>query len=427
MILIYCKEIFDKLMITRKNPLFFWINSLHKTTFFTVLTLILIGIIVSFSLSYAASEKVGLKGVTFFSKHLVFTGVAVIMIIAISMQSTSTLKWICFIGIIGVLCAIIMTLFGGEIKGSRRWINFGGFSIQPSEFLKPLYIYIFSLIFANLEGLKLKQESLKVFHILLFGLHFIINLLLFLQPDFGMILTFNLLFLALFYINLNSIKSFFLGGLLLGFCAAFIGFFLEHVKFRIKTFFFGLENYQSKLAFEAIQNGGFFGSGFAESKLKFTLPEAHNDFIFAILIEEFGFIFVAILGLVFLLLVFSNFVYIFDFKEKLTKMFAKINYTSETTDESTIISIIKKNYKQQNAKKYLNIYIDFLFTRNFIFLTSVLLIFEFFLNASVSLNLAPTKGIAMPFISYGGSSLVSHGILIGLLLAFNRKRYFFLI
>jgi cell division protein FtsW len=414
-------------MITRKNPLFFWINSLHKVTFFTVLTLILIGVIASFSLSYATSEKVGLKGITFFSKHVIFTGVAILIMIILSMQSINTLKWICFIAIFAVLFAIIATLFGVEIKGARRWISFGKFSLQPSEFLKPFYIYIISLMFANLEALKLKQESLKTHYFLIFGLHILVNLLLFLQPDFGMILTFNILFLALFYINVSSIKNFLLGGLFLGCCAGLVGFFLEHVKFRIKTFFFGLENYQSKLAFEAIQSGGFFGRGFAESKLKFTLPEAHNDFIFAILIEEFGFIFALILGLMFLFLVFSNFLYIFDFKEKLIKMFSKINYTSSTTDENTICNLIKKNYKQQTGKKYLNIYIDFLFSRNFIFLTSVLLMFEFFLNASVSLNLVPTKGMAMPFISYGGSSLIAHGILIGLLLSFNRKRYFFLI
>ncbi len=414
-------------MITRKNPFFFWINSLHKATFLTVIALILVGIIISFSLSYAATEKVGLKGTTFFLKHIIFSFCTVVIMIAISTQSINVVKWLCFAGFLVVICGIMTTLFGTEIKGSRRWISFVGFSLQPSEFLKPFYIFVFSLIFAHLEVAKVQGLNVKKFYLIAFITHFIINFLLFLQPDFGMIITFNLLFLALFYINIQSIKKFLFGAVFLALIGGFVGFFLEHVRFRVKTFFLGLENYQSKLATEAIKNGGFFGSGFAESKLKFTLPEAHNDFIFAIIIEEFGLIFAGILGLVFIFLIFSNFLFLFDFKEKLANMFSKINYGGKKVDENDIISIIKKNYKQKNGKKYLTLYEDFIFSRNFIFLTSVLIFFEFFLNASVSLNLVPTKGIAMPFISYGGSSLISHGILMGLLLVFNRKKYFFLI
>lgn len=417
-------------MLTRKNPLFFWADSLHKPTLFASIALILIGVVVSFSISYAASEKIGLKSLTFFIKHIVFAGFALLLIFLLSVQSTERLKWLSFIAMFLIICALIMTLFSPDIKGSRRWLNLGGFSLQPSEFLKPFYIYTFSFLFSLIQVLKIKSpdggNANKIFALMIL-LHSVIVFLFFLQPDFGMIIAFSLLFLAFFYINLKSIKKFFIGALALLALAFIIAFFLPHVQNRVKTFLFGMENYQSKLAMQAVQNGGFFGKGIAESQLKFSLPEAHNDFIFAIIIEEFGFIFAIILGLIFIFLVFSNFLYVFDFKEKLLNMFARVSNSSDRINEEGVADIIRKNYKTPSGKNYLNIYYDFLFTRNFIFITCILIFFEFFFNASVSLNLVPTKGMAMPFISYGGSSLISHGILIGFLLAFNRKRYFFLI
>ena len=413
-------------MITRKNPLFFWINSLHKVTLFSTLSLILIGIVISFSLSYAASEKVGLVGTTFFTKQLIFTLATLFIMFILSFQSLDTLKWFCFIGFFITMVFLAMTLFGISIKGSKRWITFFRYSLQPSEIMKPFYVYVFSTLFTAVESAKIRSQDHKKILACAIITHVVILLLLFLQPDFGMIVIFNILFIILFYINTNSIKHFFIftTGFLLS--ITILGLCLDHVKYRIKTFFFGFENYQVKLSFSAIQNGGFFGKGFAESKLKFILPEAHNDFIFAILIEEFGFIFAAILGLIFLLFIFSNFTYIFNFKQKIVTMFSKLYYTGEKMTEENIIHFIKKNYQIKDGKKYLDIYSDFLFCRNFIFLSCVLIFFEFFINASVSLALAPTKGMAMPFISYGGSSLISHGILIGSLLVINRKRYFFL-
>ena len=423
-------------MITRRNPLFFWLTSLHKPTFFGVFALIIIGMVVSFSLSFAASEKIGLKSsYIFFIKHLIFTGVSIIIIIIISFWSPERLKLFCFFCLSVCILGITLTFLFPDVKGARRWLNLYGFSLQPSEFLKPFFIYIFSLLFTNLEVLKLKFiSSKKIQQLTLFIvlLYLLIIFLFFFQPDFGMILTFTLLFLTLFYINLDSIKKFFISGILLLLVVSIIGFFLPHVQNRIKVFFFGGENYQAKLAGQAIESGGFFGKGLSESSLKFVLPEAHNDFIFAILLEEFGMIFALIVGLIFMFIIFSNFLYLFDFKEKIIRMFKRINQSGEATDEmkeKTIKTIITKAYqnKAKTSINYLNIYRDFLFCRNFITLTCVLIFFEFFLNASVSLNLMPTKGIAMPFISYGGSSLIAHGILIGMLLGFNRKRYFFLI
>ena len=419
-------------MITRTNPFFFWINGIHKTTLFGVLALLIIGLFLSFSLSYSASEKIGLQSLSFFIKQAVFTFIAIFIMLVFSSVSPEKLKWFAFLCFFFVIIILIATLFTPGVKGAKRWINIAGFSLQPSEFLKPFYIYIFSFLFSTIEVLKLKNESRKKIGnviFLLFFLQAITIFLLFLQPDFGMIITFTFLFLSFFYINLKSIKSFFLWFILIIAIAIAIGSSLSHVKHRVKTFLFGMENYQSKLATKAIQNGGFFGKGITESQLKFILPEAHNDFIFAISIEEFGFIFAGILGLIFIVIIFSNFLYIFHFKEKLVKMFSRIESNSHAFDEELIGEIVKKNYKLKTSsgKNYLNIYHDFIFCRNFIFSACILLFFEFFLNVSVSLDLVPTKGIAMPFISYGGSSLVSHGILIGFLLAFNKRRYFFLV
>lgn len=422
-------------MITRRNPLFFWLTSLHKATFFGVLALILIGLVVSFSLSFAASEKIGLKSsYIFFLKHFIFTIVAFCIIVFLSFFSPERLKLFCFFCISMCILGIGMTFLFPDIKGARRWLSVYGFSLQPSEFLKPFFIYTFSLLFTNLEILKLKfANSKKIKQLILFIIFFyiLIIFLFFFQPDFGMILTFTLIFITLFYINLESIKKFFISSLLLVIVISIIGSLLPHVQNRVKVFLFGGENYQAKLAKQAIESGGFFGKGLSESTLKFILPEAHNDFIFAIIFEEFGMLFAIIVGLIFMFIIFSNFVYLFDFKEKMARMFARINPSSDANEikEETIKAIIMRAYqnKAKTSINYLNIYQDFLFCRNFITSTCVLIFFEFFLNASVSLNLMPTKGIAMPFISYGGSSLIAHGILIGLLLGFNKKRYFFLI
>jgi cell division protein FtsW len=423
--ILFVKQYF-KAVITRKNFLFFWFNSLNKVTFFSTIALIIIGLIVSFSLSYAASEKVGLKEITFFQKHLFFCIITLFAIIFFSIQSLENLKIICFVGFFISIAVLIMTLFGTEIKGSKRWIYLFGFSLQPSEFLKPFFIYVFSFLFTSLENAKAKSENKKNIIFFILFLHTIIIFLFFLQPDFGMIVIFNILLMLLFYINAKSLKYFF------GLCsigliiASIIGFSLDHVKYRISTFLFGLENYQSKLAATAIQNGGFFGKGFGESKLKFILPEAHNDFIFSILIEEFGFVFCLILGLIFLLFTFANFNYLFDFKKKIINLFSKIYYTKNKIEEKDIITFISKFNKKNANNKYFNIYYEFLFCRNFLTLSCVLIFFEFFINASVSLNLVPTKGMAMPFVSYGGSSLIAHGILVGIMLNLNKKRYLFL-
>lgn len=422
-------------MITRKNPLFFWLTSLHKPTFFGIFVLIVIGLVISFSLSIAASEKIGLKNLyLFFTKHLIFTLLASFIIIIFSFFSPERFKAFCFVGFGVCLMGIALTFLFPDIKGARRWLNIYGFSLQPSELLKPFFIYIFSLLFANLELLKIKFAKAKTIQqliLLITALYLLIIILFFLQPDFGMILTFTLLFITLFYINLDSIKKIFTWGLGLLTIIITIGFFLPHVNNRVKVFLLGGENYQAKLASKAIERGGFFGQGLAESSLKFTLPEAHNDFIFAIIIEEFGMIFALIIALIFIFIIYSNFLYLISFKEKIITMFSRVNAGMENANikEENVKIIISKAYhnKSKTSSSYMNIYKDFLFCRNFITLSCVLIFFEFFLNASVSLNLIPTKGIAMPFISYGGSSLIAHGILIGMLLGFNKKRYFFLI
>ena len=407
-------------MIKRTNPIFLWAQYVNKPTLICTILLIIIGIILSVSLSYAASEKVGLKGTTFFAKHFVFSIVAFCIIIFLSAQNTLFLKIFCFIGLFFTLFGLILTLYGSEIKGATRWINILGFSLQPSELLKPFYIYICSIIFTNIEFAKIRLKNIKIHYLALFGLHSVIMLLLFLQPDFGMIVTFNLLFIILFYINVKSIKLFLIGVLVLLFFGVIAGFFLDHVRTRIINFLFGVEGYQVRLSIEAILNGGFTGAGFSESKLKFILPEAHNDFIFAIMLEEFGFFSAIILGCIFVYFVFVNFLFLINYKEKISKAFKRYNYFKKP-DEADMVKIVQQN------QQHLSLYTDFLFARNFITLTCVLIFFEFFFNASVSLNLVPTKGMAMPFISYGGSSLIAHGILVGLLLFVNKKRYIFIV
>lgn len=422
-------------MMARENPLFFWWNVLHKITFFTTICLVFIGLLVSFSLSYSVSEQLGVKSLTFFIKQTVFAAVSICIILFLSFLSAERIKWICFAGILATTVMLILTLLMPDIKGSRRWLNIASFTLQPSELLKPFFIYVFSFLFTKRKILSLKKNtSRQILQIdCIVGLLYVaIISLLYLQPDFGMILTFTAIIFAVLLVNLNSTKVFIYGILIKFSFAIIVVFSLGHVEHRIRTFLLGLENYQSKLAAKAIQSGGFFGKGIAESQLKFVLPEAHNDFIFAILIEEFGFIFAGILGLLFLIIILSNFAYIFDFRKRLVEIFLKndpLGQNKAISKEKIVENLIRKSFsvKSNISKSYINIYKDFIFCRSFIFASCILIFFEFFMNASVSLNLVPTKGMAMPFISYGGSSIIAHGILIGILLTLNKKRYFFLI
>ena len=271
---------------------------------------------------------------------------------------------------------ILVLFIGEEIKGSKRWVSLGFISIQPSEFIKP----IFSIVTASILIRRYADKNLACFKISTF-LYLVLVGLLAIQPDLGMVITISAIWgTQMFLAGLSMIWIIFLGlGGVIGLFAAYT--FLPHVTVRINSFLDPdkSENYQIKKSIEAFRNGGVYGTGPGEGVVKQHLPDSHTDFIFAVVGEELGMI-VGILV-----------IFIFAF---------------------IVIRGLFRIYK-----------VGDLFS---IIATTGLLMqigFQAVVNIGVTLHLLPTKGMTLPFISYGGSSILSISIAMGMILALTRKRY----
>lgn len=339
--------------------------------------LILIGGLMVTTASPAVAERIGKDSFHFILWQFAFLVIGICIIFTISLLPPKTIRRICTLGLIGALILMLLVLFiGDETKGSSRWINLGGFSLQPSEFLKPCFYVFTAWMFSE----RLKNEKFPGF-IIGCSVYAIVVLLLVLQPDIGTTITFTLVWGAMFFMSgLNAIFIVILGIIaIIGAISAYM--FLPHVTARIDKFMSPdtTDNYQVARSLEAFAKGGFFGRGPGEGVVKEHIPDSHTDFIFAVLGEE--------MGLVAVLLVVGIFAFI-------------------------TFRIFKKLYRQNDI---------------FTTLACSGLIMNFALqaiiNMGVTLKLMPTKGMTLPFISYGGSSIFATSISVGIILALTRKRY----
>jgi len=270
---------------------------------------------------------------------------------------------------------MLATLFiGTEIKGSRRWLQFFGFTLQPSEFIKPVFVVITAWLFA--ENSRRPDIPGNLFSIILFA---IVAALLVAQPDFGQAVLVAVVWGSLFFMaGMPWIWIGVLGGLGLAGMAAAYGFF-PHVAGRIDRFVTGEgDNYQVETGLEAVIHGGWLGQGPGEGTVKNILPDAHTDFTFAVAAEEFGIIASMLLVAIFAFVVLRG----------LGKAFSE-----------------RDPYVRLAASGLL-----------FLFGTQSII------NIGVNLQLLPAKGMTLPFISYGGSSLFAMAIGMGFVLALTRKR-----
>ena len=269
-----------------------------------------------------------------------------------------------------------MLFVGTEIKGSKRWISLGFIAIQPSEFIKPFFAVVTAIILMQ-RHINSEFPSFK----LSFLLYLTIVGLLALQPDLGMAITISAIWggqMFLAGLSMLWILCLTVGGVV-GLVAAYT--FLPHVTVRVNSFLDpdASENYQIKKSIEAFINGGISGTGPGEGTVKQHLPDSHTDFIFAVVGEELG----MIVGLLVILL------------------FAFI-----------VIRGLWRVSKVGNLFAILSV--------------SGLILqlgFQAVVNIGVTLHLLPTKGMTLPFISYGGSSILSVSIITGMILALTRKRY----
>lgn len=359
-----------------KNILSHWWWTIDKILLSSVIFLIVCGFVLSFSASPAVAERINKTTYFFVWRHNIYLCIAFFVMLFFSIQNLKWTRRMALLGYISVIFLLIITLFFGyETKGARRWLKFG-IQIQPSEFLKPLFIVCTAWLFEMQRQYKNFQGILISVGLLIFTC-----LLLLLQPDYGMtIVVAGVWFIQLFLagVPLKKLVIPALGILVLLVVSYFA---LPHVQVRVQQMisgmFSGEPSYQIKKSLEAFGNGGLLGVGMGEGVVKLHIPDAHTDFIFPVAAEEYGLFLCLIIVLAY---------------------------------GTIVIRSMMLSMKESNM---------------FITLSVCGLAISFGLQALINmastLQLGPTKGMALPLISSGGSSLVGSAICIGMLLALTRK------
>ncbi len=359
-----------------RSPILEWWRSVDHITLAFFLCLIGIGIILSMAASPAAAVRYRVSDpFHFMYRHSVFAVLGIIGAFVLSLMSPQNARRIGVLTLLGAIGLMVFVAFHGfEVKGSTRWLKIGPFSLQPSEFAKPAFIVFAAWMFA--VG---KRDPNVPSVIIVFSAYILLICLLIQQPDFGQSFLLTLCFAAVFFFAGLSLGWMLclMGLTLFGAVGAYMA--LPHVQSRVDRFLSpGDDSYQTERALEAISNGGFFGRGPGEGDVKFSLPDGHTDFIFAVTVEEFGF-----LISIFLIVLLAGFV-IRSFRNALKL----------------------KDYFCQLAVAGL----------------ATMIGMQTVINLYVNLNMAPPKGMTLPFISYGGSSMLALCFAAGLILAFTRRR-----
>ena len=341
-----------------------------------LLLIIAMGAILVLAASPSVAERIGLDAYHFVRRQFIILPLALTVMFVVSLLSPLQVRRLAAIGFLGCLVLLALTpLVGAEIKGARRWISLAGMSLQVSEFVKPCLAVISAWMFAEW-----RRRPEFPGHAVAIALYTAVVGLLLLQPDFGQSVLITLVFIGQFFLAGLPVAWLVATGALglAGLVGAY--FLFPHVTSRVNRFLDPTsgDTYQVDRSLEAFINGGFLGTGPGEGEIKQLLPDAHADFIFSVAGEEFG----AITCL--LIIVLFGFVVLRGF----SRLFA---------DGSL-----------------------------FVLLAGAGLLMQFGLQALVhmasALQLAPAKGMTLPFISYGGSSLIALALAMGMALALTRRR-----
>ena len=369
--------------ISSLNSMYYnWWKNLDKTIFLLIIFLFSLGLFFSLvSTSLIASHKLDTNNYFFFFKHLtyIFIGLATLVFFS-SLSEKNLFRISIYLFFVTLFLLFLVPIFGTEVKGSKRWLNFFFLpQFQPIELLKPFIIIFVATILCS-------EKNYNIYIKYLLTIIAIIPtcLLLIMQPDIGQTLLVFLSWAIIVFvsgINLLFILIFISFAILtLLYVVFFIPKFI-YIKSRILSFFnpdAGTHNFQSDKAIEAISSGGFFGKGIGEGTLKTRVPEAHTDYIVSVISEEFG-----VIAIILLLILFLFFVY----------------------------SVFKKIYLEKSEKIKL-------------VLTGVisLIIFQALIHLGVNIRLFPTTGMTLPFLSYGGSSILGVSILSGIILNLTKRK-----
>jgi cell division protein FtsW len=363
----------------RSSRLLNWWWSIDSVAFIVVLSIILIGLFLNATASPVVAERIGMPYFHFLSRQAIFLCLSVFIIIAFTLLEKRHIKIIGLIGFVIIFILMVLVLFiGDETKGAKRWISLVGFSLQPSELLKPFYMLLIALILSMKT--KVQQNYWGNVYTCL-AIHIVVTSLLLLQPDFGMTITISLVTATQIFVSGLPIIWLIISAILLLIVSFSAYHTLPHVAKRIESFLDSENhaNYQVQKSLESFVRGGFLGTGPAEGSVKMALPDSHTDFIFAVAGEE--------MGSVFCIVIISLFIAF------LVRGLSKLSESNDMFDIYAIIGILM----------YFGI--------------------QSVVNIGVSLHLFPTKGMTLPFISYGGSSVISFAILTGIYLALTKKTH----
>jgi cell division protein FtsW len=342
----------------------------------SVLLLMAIGVLISMAASPPVAERIGLDSFHFFKSQLFYLFFAVIGLVFVSFFDATWVRRTAFLTFAGSLFLMLAALkFGPEIKGAHRWINFGPMSLQPSEFAKPGFVAFAAWFLAD----RTKRPDMPG-HVIAFGAAGVFLGLLVLQPDFGQTALVTLTFGAMLLIyGISWIYVIGLGALMVAAMALSYSL-VPHVASRIDRFLHPDkgDTFQVDTAIEAFNNGGFMGAGPGGGVAKMVLPDAHTDFAFAVVGEEFGLIACLMLMLLFFFII--------------MRVLARAKSESDPFSALAMTGLV------------------------------TMFGFQACINMGVNVALLPAKGMTLPFISYGGSSLLGTALAMGFVLALARRR-----
>ena len=369
---------------TDQSLLSFWWWTIDRRLLAALMLLLLLGFLSAFAAGPAASARLGLEPFYFVYRQSVCLGAALLAIIAISLLRREDVKTFGIALFAVAYVAVLFTLLvGGETRGAARWLQIGSFTLQPSEFLKPAFVVTMATLLAFGQSKNATQASsgeVARWRMISVFLPIAVLPLLALQPDVGQAALVFIAWGAMLF--LDGIPILFVLALAAIAVAGALGAYIvfPHVRTRIDRFIDpgSGETYQSDRALEAFQSGGLFGRGPGEGEIKYLLPDAHTDYVLAVIGEEYGGIVCIFLLVLFSYILLRGFYHFLGERDAFLRLAA--------------CGLL------------------------FLFGTQALI------NMSVNFNLLPPKGMTLPFLSYGGSSCLAVAITMGMVLALSRAR-----
>ncbi len=361
---------------TDRGHLANWWFTVDRKLFSAVLLLMAAGVLFNMAASPAVAARIGVPPFHFLSRQILFLVPAFMVFLGSSMLPANYVRRLAFAGFAASLVLVAMTLaFGAEIKGATRWLSVGSLAVQPSEFLKPVFVVVCAFFMAE----KMRRPDMPGIYIAAALLCAVIALLV-LQPDFGQTILITAAWITmLFMTGISWVWILAVAGA--GVCGLFFAYLtVSHVASRIDRFLSpdSGDTFQVDMARDAFERGGLLGKGPGAGSVKMSIPDAHSDFAFSVIGEEFGAVTCILLVLIFGFIVVRG-----------------ISFALREDDPFRRLAV-----------------------------TGLIAIFgmQAVINMGVNVALLPAKGMTLPFISYGGSSLIAMALGMGLVLALTRRR-----